>query len=109
MTPLEIVEGARLLLTDPTKWTKGYSARTHKNAYVGSLHPAAICFCTLGALEKTCGKTDGPELFQAINMIRENLPEWSGNYVSDFNDALDTNHEDVLALLDRTLEANRGA
>lgn len=106
LTPLEVLVGARQLLSDPKKWTKGALARNAKECNLSVDSSSACCFCSIGACLK----------------IQEN-PNWLGdgshwerfmdascreivgheNIVS-YNDNGSTKHEDILKLFDYAIE-----
>lgn len=101
MNETEIIQGARELLSDPTRWNKGGFTDGHG------------AFCIRGALGHVHGNVDmtpsGP-----WHRLREHLPEdfrhFAGgpDMLAAFNDHPDTTHQDIINLLDKTL-ADLGA
>lgn len=47
---VEVLKAARELISDPAHWTKGRFARTEKGSPINYESPAAVCFCSAGAL-----------------------------------------------------------
>lgn len=47
---------AKKLIEDPTKWTQGWFAKNAIGSNVSSLSESVVCFCSLGALERTEGR-----------------------------------------------------
>jgi hypothetical protein len=101
---LEILKGARELLSDPTRWAKGYYAYTADGQQTSPVTPEAACFCVWGALDKVTGTFFGPDAFAAGMYLGNQLPEgWPS--LANFNDAEETTHADLLALFDKAIES----
>lgn len=90
----------REILADPSAWTKNVAAR---NAIDNVVHPAsarAVCWCLEGALAKAGGCTNDD--YQTFRRLITGT-----RAMSEFNDDPATTHADVLAALDRAIEAER--
>lgn len=104
----EFLIGAKKLIEDPAKWTKGWFARTSFNGMVGSLDERATCFCSLGALERYDGHelpinkynplTGDPHISR---FAQDALQEVMGCAVEDFND--EHSHEEVMQKWDEAI------
>jgi len=54
-TALDILTAAYAIVIDPAKWTQGSRARDKAGNNVCTFDKAAVCFCTVGAIEKVAG------------------------------------------------------
>ena len=116
---LEILIKVRELLSNKDHWTKGYYARNVRNDMIDPQDPAACTFCMYGAIYKVCpdipfsavGFKD-PIIMQAHDEITraivELYPAFKDEPEARFNDNSNTTHEDVLKVLDRAIELNKG-
>lgn len=102
MSGREGVEKLRVLLAPEKVWTKGALARDTNGTPVAFADPTATCFCTIGGLLKVTG--GGAGYGASMGLIMRQL-DHEGRFttVPEFNDALRTDHADVLAFLDRVL------
>ena len=101
---LETLTAVRELLSDPKRWTQGAMARDAQGNGVGHSSSDAACWCLDGAIryaERHKPWRPGSPAFAAL---RERLHYTS---VAMFNDS--SEHAEVLALLDRAIEGERGA
>lgn len=99
LTTLDILKKGRELIADPARWTKREFAKDEKGEPVLPESPSAVCFCSLGALDRVYA------FGSAAAHIRANraLTEACGGSVPRFND-LHT-HPEVLAAWDRAIAA----
>ena len=98
---LEILKKARELISDPSRWTQGTYARNSNGSQEFIMSPAAVCFCTIGAVRRVCGdKSYGHALFSLAARLPDPPLE-----LSDFNDAPNRTHAEVLALFDKAIKA----
>jgi hypothetical protein len=105
METLDVLKGARELLSDPAKWTKAGALAVDVNgAPVGvdheegnALHPEAVAWCLIGACQKVAEDAalawDNPHLA----FVRDCA---GTDYLGPWNDKADRTHADVLAVLD---------
>lgn len=121
METLEVLEKARALITPPEAWTTKSFAREKPSIAcpegmgVQASAPEAVCWCAIGACRKAAGvKKLFDENYAASDRAVQALgkvlrPEgWKGSYfeaVHSYND--EHSHDDVLALFDRAIAAER--
>ena len=89
----------RELLTDESKWTKGWNARTTDYSPVTYDHHDASCWCLLGAIYK-CHCYPPP----ILSLIRKELeinPQWSNTDITSWNDSEDRTFEEVKELVEK--------
>lgn len=102
---VEILKGWRELIAAPDRWTKWEFAR-FKNGdpcHYENLH--AQCFCVLGALGKAAGHADFTveakhKLYAALRITGND----GAISIAAFNDRDETQHTDVLTVLDKAIE-----
>lgn len=105
-----IVEGARNILADPARWIKGAQATDASGEIIGSSSSRAVCFCLMGAINRSAYDLFNDQGFmirldlaeQALDAVRDSIPIGSG-FIPSFNDRRSTTHADVLDVLDRTI------
>ena len=100
MTPLETLKAARDLISDPARWTQGWFAKNARGENVNSFSENAVCFCVLGALDRTHNSTPAVK-----DILNRHLP--LEHNISSFNDT--HTHPEVLALFDAAIAELEGA
>jgi hypothetical protein len=108
MTTAEILRTARDLISDPEKWIKGADALPSRDAdpetdEVDPLDDRALCFCVGGAISRAAGG-DSDEAYEAARAFAQAAD--NSSYPFTFNDRESTTHADVLAALDKAIEAS---
>lgn len=91
MRPVEVLRAARELLSEPERWTKGLFCRV-----VDGWH----CCCVMGAFVAVC-PTDIAfhcSLFRRAAGVPDEMP------LSEWNDAPERTHAEVLAAFDKAIE-----
>lgn len=96
----------RRLLAHPTNWVRGHYIQKIDNDF---------CYCLDGAAMKATGATPYPDRWvldltlmdkkrydNLVVVLRANTP---GHSIWDFNDFKAQNHNEILAFLDRVIEA----
>jgi hypothetical protein len=102
-TPLEVLKGARELLSDEDRWTQGVYARDDQCDEVGALDQDATCWCLVGALVRASGReSEDYDHEPAVKLIARSLGGRGEGAVAHFNDA--ARHPEVIAALDRAIE-----
>ena len=109
-----ILVSARAILAKPESWTQQASARTNDGENVAPQSPRATCWCLTGAVDLACTRLAIPENCLPYQQARITLSDaadrrmtkdmWeraeaSISYVA-FNDDPDTEHADILSLVD---------
>ncbi|APH74148.1 DUF6197 family protein [Aquibium oceanicum] len=97
MTPTEILIKARELIADPKHWTQGQLARSNTGSYINPQHPSAVCFCSIGALERAAGGEFNDAYYEARARLRDTL----NRCIASFND--NHTHAQVLAKFDEAI------
>lgn len=88
----ETIRRARVYLSNPVRWAKGTLVRKEATD---------VSRCILGAIR---GQKKAKYKTEAERLIAKRLHEDGLGYsIPGFNDARSTTHEDVIGLLDRTL------
>ena len=94
MTTREILIAARALIDTPEKWTQFESARNINGVGCHPRSPDAVCFCTLGAIDRAC--QDDLNDYKALQTLQSIV-----GMVANFNDS--HTHAEVLAAFDEAI------
>lgn len=97
MTPLETLKAARLLITDPAKWTQGEYARDADGNEVRAWSEDATCFCAYGAIQRVTEHEDSEADFFLMKTCIDKFQL----EVITLNDT--HTHAEVLALFDAAI------
>lgn len=110
MSTLEILQGARELLSDRKKWYQGWYAASNPDnlpcvqSTCSPLSEEATCWCSLGACLKVSGDLHG--LWHCRNgwcdILQEAFAEKFSEVVHIANDK--RTHKEILAAFDRAIE-----
>ena len=96
----QIITDTKQLLSDPERWTKNTSARDVNGNMVAAKDDAARCWCLFGAVRVS---TDNfGEAISVTNILCDYLP-YGYMFLTNFNDAPETTHGDVIGVLDKAL------
>lgn len=100
MNEIEIIRGAREILSDPKRWHRGNYAddSLERMCILGALGMAsdrANVYATVGGIEF-------PALYRATQAVQQHIPA-DFEFIPQFNDDDSTTHQDVLNVLDKTL------
>ena len=89
------LKAVRALLAEPTAWTKGAMSRDPYGFVAYPRASSATCWRALGAVEK-CAPITRDQLRQGLGFATDrSITEW--------NDAPERTHSDVIAVLDTTI------
>jgi hypothetical protein len=109
MKPLEILRDARAKIAEPDAWIKGDLARDIDGNVVEPAGADACQWCLEGALYAAAGTFPATpfdwDVYAAWSIVRTCAPT---DAVYAFNDALETTHEEVLAVLDCAIARAEG-
>lgn len=99
-TPLRQLKAARKLLTKPEHWTQGSYAKGPQGETRSLREPGVVCWCLKGALLHV---RDGHETI--MDAVLELEATMNSDYMSviEYNDYITRTHEDILNLLDETI------
>lgn len=105
MDDVKILEGAKWLLLEKG-WTQGAYARNTKGIVCFVTDPGAACFCLVGALSVASRGSAYGQLERVNRALRRTLGQMNtgSTFASDYNDARGRTREDVVALIDKTIE-----
>lgn len=106
---LEILNRARVLICEPKSWSKMSMARDEHGIGCDPAGPYAKSFCLLGAVHRADTEFRAYIYSDVIMQLQRDLrmaPNWSprSGGLADYNDGGNRTHEEVLALLDNTIE-----
>jgi len=122
--PVEVLERALDLLSDPAKWTKSAMAKDAIGKSVQPYEPAAACFCMMGAMERGArGILENHQIrdyyanatalnaeVEAQRMVSHILYDRRGIFsIPGFNDHSDTTHDEVVSIMTEALAKAREA
>lgn len=109
MKTSEILIKAKEVIVNPENWIQNYYAYNKNGSPVGrGTHPDAVCFCSVGALQKVVGSNvpdNASEEFLNSNKIRELtkvLGEAAGETITEYNDS--HTHSAVMEVWDKAIE-----
>lgn len=93
-----LIEAANLLETKG--WTQDAFARDANGMGIKSHEESAVCFCTIGALNRVSGEnvvrrldTEGNKAYE---YLRDSIGGWG---IAEWNDSYDRTKEDVISAL----------
>lgn len=109
---LSVLRLAREMIASPERWTKGALARD-RDGYPISIHDSlsdgACQWCAIGAIQQACVdmQMEIDVEIKARGELQTSIPDGMV-HIDVFNDAPNTTHADILALLDETIERLEG-
>ncbi len=103
MTAYEALTAARVLITDPSRWTQGMLARDKHGFACQPDDPAACCWCADGALQMVTGGDKTEAYNEAFAALADVCPEGVISIVC-VNDG--RGHQAVLELLDTAIRGH---
>ena len=89
------LKAVRALLAEPTAWTKGAMSRDKQGSPEYPRASPTVCWCALGAIT-----TRSP---LAREQLRQELGFDTDWQITEWNDAPERTHSDVITLLDTTI------
>jgi hypothetical protein len=104
MKPVTVLKKARELLSGRGKWAQGWMAFNKTGAGVSAKSPDAVCFCSLGAIDRiTDGDVDS--YTGAIDLLHSQLP--NDVSIPGFNDNPKRTKKQILRLFDKAIEGSK--
>lgn len=111
MSTLEDVWNVREQLSDESRWCKGRLAKTKDGSGTWPMNTDACQWCLAGAVAVACKyesyiypPPEDSRVYQRFTEACQALEKHAGRDIETFNDAAKTEHQDVLNLLDKTIE-----
>ncbi len=106
MKPSELLTKAKAVIADPKHWAQGQYAKDAKGYSTGPAEPYAVCWCSLGALEKVAYEEEDLPTYSdtrlaAMRYLAEVSAE-CGYSITDFND--NSSHEAVMRAWDKAIK-----
>ena len=103
MKPSELLVKAKAVIADPKHWTQGQYAKDVKGYSTGPSTPDAVCWCSLGALDKVAHEenTYSTHLTTA-GYLAVVADECGYSGIPDFND--NSSHETVMKAWDKAIK-----
>lgn len=110
MTPLELLLSAREKIDTPEKWAQG-DLGLDADGKPSQSPDTSICFCMYGALRAAIGGKSwdfpsDPSFMEARRVLKRAI---NGAHISEFNDATERTHSEVLAAFDQAIALAREA
>ena len=103
MKPSELLIKAQAVIADPEHWTQDWYAHNAEGQDVGPSTPDAVCWCSLGALEKVAYEENTyAARFAATRCLFEVSAECGYSGIADFND--NSSHEAVMKAWDKAIK-----
>lgn len=99
---IEILRGAREILSDPDRWTRQFQARDSEGDCVAWNNPGAVCFCLMGAINRASmdiTPDDRALAYEAMDVLDKVID----TAIPLFNDRPTTTHDDILEALDSAI------
>lgn len=108
MTTLQVLEGARKLIEKPENWCQGVGAQDSRGSEVSIRFDNVCRMCLDSAIYQSVRAHQSDEQYAAYQNASRSVSAFipNGGRVTIFNDT--HTHPEVLALLDRAIEAERG-
>lgn len=101
MKTSELLIQAKAVIADPAKWAQNTYAKNSQGVRVGADNPDAICFCSVGALQKISPKCYGAyalEVWQAMELLDDGCSE----DILAYNDT--HTHAEVMDVWDKAIQ-----
>lgn len=104
MKPSEILKAAKAVIENPIHWTTNAFARDAEgNVLEAGYDEDAVCFCSLGAIEKVIAKSwpYNQASYDYLSTAAFELDDIIEAGVADFNDSKE--HSDVMQMFDKAI------
>ena len=102
MKPSELLTKAKALIADPKHWTQGWYARNAEGQVVGPNAPHAVCWCSIGAIDKAAYEETTYSTNLAATRYLAEVSEECGYNIFEFND--NSSHETVMKAWDKAIK-----
>ena len=91
-----VLKTALNLIASPENWTKGAGARNAHGVPVSVDDSQAVCFCSMGAMDRAIEILDMDYSVGIYDYLYKNIPTNHTNLITSYNDAESTTHDDVV-------------
>ena len=103
MKPSELLIKAQAVIADPKHWTQDVYAKDAEGQVTKTLSPDAVCWCSLGALDKIAHEENTYSTHStAAGYLDVVADECGYSGIPDFNDNL--SHETVMKAWDKAIK-----
>ncbi len=103
MKPSELLTKAKAVIADPKHWTQGWYAKDAEGQPVGPRESYAVCWCSLGALDKVAHEENTYKTcLAATGYLFEASAECGYIGIPYFND--NSSHEAVMRAWDKAIK-----
>ena len=103
MKPSELLIKAKAVIADPKHWTQGSYAKVAEGRNVGPAKPDAVCWCSIGAIDKVAHEESTyAARFAATRYLAVVSDKYGSSGIPDFND--NSSHETVMKAWDKAIK-----
>ena len=102
MKPSELLTKAKAVIADPKHWTQGWYAKDAEGKSVGPRKPDAVCWCSLGALEKVAYEEGTYSIRLTTARYLDMVADECYNGIPGLND--NSSHEAVMKAWDEAIK-----
>ena len=103
MKPSELLTKAKAVIADPKHWTQDVYAKDAKGYSTGPAEPNAVCWCSIGAIEKVAHEEGTYSTrFSATRYLVVVSDKYGYSGITDFND--NSSHEAVMKAWDKAIK-----
>ena len=103
MKPSELLIKAKAVIADPKHWTQDVYAKDAKGHHTGPSTPDAVCWCSVGALDKVAHEENAYSTHLTTAGYLDVVSDECGySGIPDFND--NSSHEAVMKAWDKAIK-----
>ena len=103
MKPSELLIKAKAVIADPKHWTQGSYAKDAEGRNVGPAKPDAVCWCSIGAIDKVAHEESTyAARFAATRYLAVVSDKYGYSGITDFND--NSSHKVVMKAWDKAIK-----
>jgi len=105
----KLLMDAKALINTPSRWTRNSYAKDSEGVSVSYKSKNAVCFCTIGALNRVGEGTPVWSWLKAESLLRKVLQDKFCHFggIPLFNDSQYTAHADVMKLYDEAIKLSQ--
>ena len=102
MKPSELLIKAKAVIADPKHWAQGWYAKDAEGQPVGPRKSYAVCWCSVGALEKVAHEENTHDTHSTTARYLFDVSAECGYDIIDLND--NSSHEAVMRAWDKAIK-----